>query len=54
MTLIHPHVPWEVSQKLGMPALEDVVTEQLDRQQPLQTLESIQVRAELFREALAV
>ena len=43
MTLVHPLVSSEICQKLGMPALEDVVIEQLDDRQPLQIIESIQV-----------
>ena len=42
VTLVHPHVPLDISQRLGMPALEDVVTEQLDPRHPLQALAAIQ------------
>ena len=45
VTLVHPHVPLDISRRLGMPALEDVVTEQLDVGRPLQGLDAIQVRA---------
>ncbi|KAK9798935.1 hypothetical protein WJX73_003884 [Symbiochloris irregularis] len=42
VTLVHPLVSTEVCQKLGMPALENIVTEQLDDRQPLQIIDSIQ------------
>lgn len=54
VTLVHPLVPSELCQKLGMPALEDVVTEQLDDRQPLQIIDSIQVQSSKHLQATSL
>lgn len=43
--LVHPQVELDICQRLHLPALETMITEQLDPNHALQSLEAIQVHA---------